>query len=270
MAFSGRFGTNDSEPGVVGHNDTFQGVSGTSTSDTGVFGGSVSARGVHGNSDSGTGVFATTKTGQGMTTFSDDSIGIFAQGGFWAGVFSGGIVVGKGPGPKTTGAPTNAVNGCIVINDGGSLFLNGGGDVILGSGDCAEDFTVADEAEPEPGTVMVLGEGREDTLSECYEAYDKRVVGVISGAGSYKPGLVLDRQPDQKARVPIALLGKVYCKVDAQYGEIQVGDLLCSSPTRGHAMKASDPVKAFGAIIGKALRPLANNRGLIPILVALQ
>jgi len=35
-------------------------------------------------------------------------------------------------------------------------------------------------------------------------------------------------------------------------------------------MKASNPGKAFGAIIGKALRPLAASCTLIPILVALQ
>jgi len=35
-------------------------------------------------------------------------------------------------------------------------------------------------------------------------------------------------------------------------------------------MKATDPLRSFGAIIGKALRPLAAGRGMIPILVALQ
>ena len=35
-------------------------------------------------------------------------------------------------------------------------------------------------------------------------------------------------------------------------------------------MKAADPARAFGAVIGKALRPLAAGRGLIPILVVLQ
>jgi hypothetical protein len=37
-----------------------------------------------------------------------------------------------------------------------------------------------------------------------------------------------------------------------------------------HAMKAEDPQKAFGAVIGEALRPLGNGQGLIPILIALQ
>jgi hypothetical protein len=35
-------------------------------------------------------------------------------------------------------------------------------------------------------------------------------------------------------------------------------------------MKAADPQRAFGAVIGKALVPLAEERGSIPILVALQ
>jgi len=46
--------------------------------------------------------------------------------------------------------------------------------------------------------------------------------------------------------------------------------MLSTSPTRGHAMKATDPLQAFGAVIGKALRRVAGGRGLIPILVALQ
>jgi len=96
------------------------------------------------------------------------------------------------------------------------------------------------------------------------------VAGVISGAGKYKPGLILGREETSEHRMPIALMGKVYCKVDAQFAAIAVGDLLTTSPTAGHAMKADDPAKAFGAVIGKALRPLDAGLGLIPILIALQ
>jgi hypothetical protein len=70
--------------------------------------------------------------------------------------------------------------------------------------------------------------------------------------------------------MPIALMGKVYCKVDASLAPIEVGDLLVTAPTPGHAMKAMDPSRAFGAVVGKALRPLAAGRGLIAVLVALQ
>jgi hypothetical protein len=93
---------------------------------------------------------------------------------------------------------------------------------------------------------------------------------VVSGGGSLEPGIVLDRQRGLCGRKPIALIGKVYCKVDADRGAVAVGDLLTTAPTRGHAMKATDPERAFGAVIGKALAPLAAGRGLIPILVALQ
>jgi hypothetical protein len=79
---------------------------------------------------------------------------------------------------------------------------------------------------------------------------------------------VLDRKPDA-GRCPLALSGKVWCKVDATDAPIEVGDMLTSSAVRGHAMRASDPARAFGAIIGKALERLESGRGLVPVLVAL-
>jgi hypothetical protein len=81
---------------------------------------------------------------------------------------------------------------------------------------------------------------------------------------------VLDKQQSERTRQPIALLGKVYCKVDASHAQIEVGDLLTTSGTAGYAMKASDSLKASGSVIGKALRPLKEGQGLIPILIALQ
>ncbi len=115
---------------------------------------------------------------------------------------------------------------------------------------------------------MVINE--EGALQQSHQAYDKRVAGVISGAGDFKPGILLDKRQSQGNRMPIALLGKVYCKADAQYSAIDVGDLLTTSPTPGHAMKADHSSKAFGSVIGKALSPLQAGQGLIPILIALQ
>jgi hypothetical protein len=99
--------------------------------------------------------------------------------------------------------------------------------------------------------------------------YDRRVAGVVSGAGGYRPALILDWK-DAGDRVPLAIVGKVYCKVDATDAAIAVGDLLTTSPTPGHAMKAVDPLRAFGAVLGKALSGCSGERGLIPVLVALQ
>jgi hypothetical protein len=188
-------------------------------------------------STTGNGVWGQTEgTGVGVLGTSTGGIGVYGKGGKFAGFFEGNVEVT--------------------------------GDLSLTNADCAEDFDIANADEIEAGTVMVLGE--EGTLHESSLAYDRRVAGVVSGAGEYKPGIVLDRQPRRPNRKAIALLGKVYCKVDAGFGAIAVGDLLTTSVSPGHAMKADERDRAFGAVIGKALRPLAAGRGLIPILIALQ
>lgn len=165
----------------------------------------------------------------------------------------GNVIIGNGS-PQTK----LDVRGNIVVS----------GDIVLQNADCAEEFDVAAAVMVEPGAVMVLNE--EGQLAQSTQAYDKRVAGVVSGAGDFKPALVLDRQSGQTDRAAIALMGKVYCKVDAQYAAIAVGDLLTTSPTPGCAMKATDAQRAFGAILGKALRPLQAGAGLIPVLVTLQ
>ncbi len=149
-----------------------------------------------------------------------------------------------------------------------NIHLDGAnGDIILRNADCAEDFDVADSAIP--GDVLVLGsDGR---LRCCDSPYDKAVVGVVSGAGGFKAGLVLDRREDRLGtRVPVALMGKTFCNVDAAHGAIEIGDLLTTSSTPGHAMVASNRAEALGTILGKALAPLEEGRALIPILVTLQ
>jgi hypothetical protein len=146
-------------------------------------------------------------------------------------------------------------------------MMRNGGDVILG--DCAEEFQVSHTSmSADPGSVMVLDEV--GAVRPCSKAYDKRAVGVVSGAGPFRPAIVLDRVESATDRAPIALMGRVCCLVDATFAPVEAGDLLTSSPTIGHAMKARDPVSAYGTVIGKALQPLTAGRGLIPMLVALQ
>ncbi|HKC44410.1 MAG TPA: hypothetical protein VKC64_11315 [Burkholderiales bacterium] len=142
------------------------------------------------------------------------------------------------------------------------------GDITLDNADCAEEFEVADLDEATPGTVMVLGEGAR--LQPSGRAYDRKVVGIVSGAGDLRPGIVLGREAGRTDRRAIALAGRANCKVDAQYAPVEIGDLLTTSCTRGHAMKVVDEHAAFGAVIGKALAPLVSGSGLLPVLVALQ
>lgn len=142
------------------------------------------------------------------------------------------------------------------------------GDIILLNADCAEDFPVEDTARAEPGTVMVLGQ--DGKLRPSEHEYDTGVVGVVAGAGGLRPGIVLDRRNPSADRLPVALVGKAFCKADATHGPIGIGDLLTTSPTVGHAMRAERSPRAFGAVIGKALATLPHDRGLVPILIALQ
>jgi hypothetical protein len=150
-----------------------------------------------------------------------------------------------------------------------TIHLNGNtGDIILSNADCAEDFEVEDPTGTEPGTVMVIGD--ESSLRVSEQEYDRRVAGVIAGGGEHGPGIVLGRGRGAVGRLPIALIGRVLCKVDAGRSGIDVGDLLTTSQMRGHAMKAADPARAVGAIIGKALGRLESGQGFIPVLVSLQ
>lgn len=140
------------------------------------------------------------------------------------------------------------------------------GDIMLANADCAEMFDV--EADAVPGSVMVLT--ADGVLAPSEKPYDMRVAGVVSGAGAFQPGLILDRRETGRTRAPIALMGKVYCLVDATDQPVEVGDLLTTGETPGHAMRLVERERALGAVLGKALAPLHRGHGLIPILVTLQ
>ena len=152
----------------------------------------------------------------------------------------------------------------ILIDHGGDVSF--AGDVTLIGADCAELFSV-DGDDGEPGDVMVLC-GRE-RVSPCTEPYDRRVAGVISGAASRGPGLILGGGSVDGSSRLVALSGTVFCKVDATVEPVAAGDLLTTSGRPGHAMRASDERRAFGAILGKATVDLREGAALIPILVAL-
>lgn len=85
-----------------------------------------------------------------------------------------------------------------------------------------------------------------------------------------KPAVVLQRVSSSMPRSPIALLGKVFCKVDASSGRVAAGDLLTTSGRLGYAMVASDRSRALGAILGNALASLSDGLGMIPVLVSLR
>jgi hypothetical protein len=253
----GRTTADDGGAGVIGTSKNWIGVYGESNTSTGVYGKSNSWIGVQGESETTYGVYGHSNGFDGIKgethgvlaagvagyNWTNKGFGIWGSGGEWAGAFQGNVLVT--------------------------------GDISLSNADCAEEFDILED-NVEAGTVMVLNES--GSLQPSHREYDKKVAGIVSGASGYKPAIVLDRHKSEdqnqknanKDRMPIALMGKVYCKVDAQRSSIEIGDLLTTSSTKGYAMKADDPMKAFGAVIGKALGSIKEGLGMIPILVSLQ
>jgi len=144
----------------------------------------------------------------------------------------------------------------------------------------AENF--ASGMELEPGDVVCMGPD-EGTVVISGQRDDGLVMGVVSS----EPGLLLNSAlVDVVGGVPvfpIALCGRVPCKVVAENGPIERGDLLASSSTSGHAMKATsvlqvqdpdDPSKQVelhraGTILGKAVGSLSElpGTGVIEVFV---
>ncbi len=149
---------------------------------------------------------------------------------------------------------------------------------ITGGADFAENFEINTEsnndainAQVEAGMVVSIDPRDPGKLALSTQPYDRRVAGVVSGAGGVKPGMIMSQTGTlADGKQPVALSGRVYVRVDAAQGAIEPGDLLTTSATPGHAMKATDTARAQGAIIGKAMTCLKEGKGLVLVLVTLQ
>lgn len=271
---TGVIGTSDGGVGVWGHSNSSSGTGGVSETGIGVHGVSPVGPGVRGDSKTGDGVVGTGRRGvvgsspdfQGVYGHSDTNAGVVGESQDFDGVF------GISHNPAHAGVSGHNPTGLAGYFDGDVVVtrdIRVAGDIRIAGADCAENFDAVEQVAAPPGTVMVL----DDTggLRAGDSDYDRRVAGVVSGADGFRPAVIMDSRPggDGAGRVPVALVGKVYCKVDGTHVPIAVGDLLTTSRTPGHAMKAEDAGRAFGAVLGKALAPCAD-RGLIPILVTLQ
>jgi type VI secretion system secreted protein VgrG len=116
------------------------------------------------------------------------------------------------------------------------------------------------------GDLLVVDRDQPSRLRAATGAADPTIVGIVAG----RPGVLLgsaDAEPGTLTAA-VAFTGIVTANVDAGYGAIEIGDLLTSSPTPGHAMRASEP--RAGTIVGKALEPLAHGIGKIRVLVMLR
>jgi hypothetical protein len=143
---------------------------------------------------------------------------------------------------------------------------------ITGGSDLSEQFEITGERQKvEPGMVVCIDPASSGNLVVSQKAYDRTVAGIVSGAGGVNPGMLMGQKGTMAdGEHPVALTGRVYCRVDASNGPITPGDLLTTSDVAGHAMKVTDYGRAQGAILGKAMSSLNDGKGLVLVLVSLQ
>jgi hypothetical protein len=141
---------------------------------------------------------------------------------------------------------------------------------ITGGADLAEPFEVSGNEAIAAGALVIIDVSNPGHVKMSDRAYDKRVAGIISGAGGVTPGITLSQKGLMENGQNVALSGRAYALADASNGPIRAGDLLTTASSPGHAMKATDPQRSQGAIIGKAMTSLERGRGLVLVLVSLQ
>ncbi|MCX7924774.1 MAG: hypothetical protein N2554_03065 [Fimbriimonadales bacterium] len=152
------------------------------------------------------------------------------------------------------------------------LVVNGTAKVdvlqIVGA-DVAEKFPGLGDAEP--GMVVEIDPDNPGHLRKARGAYNRRVVGVVSGANKLPAGAILGHLEGSESHTPIAISGRVWVYADATKHAIEPGDLLTTAEKPGYAMKARDPRKSHGAILGKAMTRLEKGKtGLVLVVVNLQ
>jgi hypothetical protein len=157
---------------------------------------------------------------------------------------------------------------------GGKIDVVGTVDPLIG-----ERFKVDPKGQYEVGDLLVI-DPNSPYLVLSSEPNDTKVIGVVGPSLDYKDGELMvivfgwhGAKPAENDSESVRVVARI--KVDASYGPIRRGDLLTSSPTPGHAMKAQ-PVKIGGVeiyrpgtIIGKALEGLSEGRGLIEVFIVL-
>jgi hypothetical protein len=292
---SGVFGESQVGTGVTGRSEAASGygVAGMApgSNGRGVYGNATASNGVgvYGHSDQGTGVEGRSPNADGVVgwTAASGKSGVFGHSQVGIGVS------GRSDGDAGVTAVTTSTNpgqAALVARNEGSgpaIYAESGtnglaavfnGTIktnvleITGGSDLSEQFDVNGRGdEVKPGMVVSIDPQNPGKLVVSNKAYDRRVVGIISGAGGIKPGMFMGQKGSKADGTnPVALTGRAYCRADASYGKIQPGDLLTTSDTPGHAMKVADHTKAQGAVLGKAMSALEEGRGLVLVLVTLQ
>ena len=272
---SGVFGHSTNGRGVVGRSDKDNGVVGwTGDSDkSGIYGHSVNCIGVEAHSDNNYAISGhSSSTNEWIPAVYGKNVGVGDGVYGWSQCRYGVFGVTSSQNPEHAGVyGINHGNGYAGRFDGRirTNVLE-----IVGGSDLSERFKIrgmGSKVLPSAGMVVCIDPENPGNLIVSNKAYDRRVAGIISGAGGIKPGMLMCQKDSEADGADlVALTGRVYCLADASNFPIKPGDLLTTSEIPGRAMKVNDYVKAQGAIIGKAMSSLDEGQGLVLVLVTLQ
>lgn len=240
--------------GIEGISDAPTGSGGSGV--TGLFNGGGNGNGVVGISAGvqGSGVLGQSTTNIGVSGLTSAKA---ATAGYFDNTGSGNLLIGA-----VSGVHKFRVDGT------GKGYFDGG--TQTGGADFAESVAVSQhEKSHEPGDLLMVDPQATRQLKLATEPYSTLVAGIYST----KPGVLATTHGLNETaadEVPLAIVGIVPCKVTVENGPIQPGDLLVSSSTPGYAMKGTDRSRMLGAVVGKALEPISEGRGVIQVLVTLQ
>jgi len=139
----------------------------------------------------------------------------------------------------------------------------------IAGADLAEKFPMSEEAKP--GMVVMIDPAHPGKLCVAKGAYNRKVIGIVSGANEFPAGAILGHYPGNESGVPIAMTGRVWVLADATRRAIEPGDMLTTAERSGYAMSVRDYRKAQGAVIGKAMTGLKKGEvGMVLVVVNLQ
>jgi len=140
---------------------------------------------------------------------------------------------------------------------------------ITGGSDFAENFDVSStNTKIIPGMVVSIDTENMGSLIISNTVYDKKVIGIISGANDVRTGMIMGQKGSiANGEYPVAITGRVYAYATNVNGNIQAGDLLTTSAKAGYLMKATDKEKAFGSIVGKAMSTLDEENGFVLVVI---
>jgi hypothetical protein len=216
---------------------------------------------------SSTNAFAVGVFGVSSARSGGGSVGVFGQA--WSAGATAGLFANVAGGNIIEGAIGQPAMSVFRADGTGRVFADGG--FQPGGADFAESMAVTgDRTKYVPGDLLVIDPTTSRHIALAQQPYSTLVAGIYST----NPGLLgTTRKVDESApqnEIPLAVVGIVPCKVTAENGPIQIGDLLVASSTPGHAMKGTDRSKMLGAVVGKALEPLREAKGVVQVLVTLQ